>query len=69
MRIVISGRGALWPGPVPQPHPEPSGSAFTVASFDGDALLGRRTAQYNHRSAQLAMAACGRALQDAQLRV
>jgi 3-oxoacyl-[acyl-carrier-protein] synthase II len=69
MNIVISGRGTLWPDPVPQPHTPPSGPAFTVGSFDGEALLGRRTAQYNHRSAQLAMVACGRALDDAGLRV
>ncbi|MEV5509860.1 beta-ketoacyl synthase N-terminal-like domain-containing protein [Streptomyces orinoci] len=69
MHIVISGRGTVWPDPVPQAHTPPSGPAFTVGSFDGEALLGRRTAQYNHRSAQLAMVACGRALDDAGLEV
>jgi 3-oxoacyl-[acyl-carrier-protein] synthase II len=69
MHIVISGQGTIWPDPVPRAHTPPSGPAFTVGSFDGEALLGRRTAQYNHRSAQLAMVACGRALDDAGLRV
>jgi 3-oxoacyl-[acyl-carrier-protein] synthase II len=69
MHIVISGRGTIRPDPVPRAHTSPSGPAFTVGSFDGAALLGRRTAQYNHRSAQLAMVACGRALDDAGLRV
>lgn len=69
MHIVISGQGSVRPDPVPQPHTPPSGPAFTVGSFDAEALLGRRTVQYNHRSAQLAMVACGRALDDAGLRV
>ncbi|WP_329619124.1 hypothetical protein OG357_00240 [Streptomyces sp. NBC_01255] len=69
MHIVISGRGAVRPDPVPRTHTPPSGPAFTAGSFDGEALLGRRTAQYNHRSAQLAMVAFGRALDDAGLRV
>ncbi|WP_367140674.1 MULTISPECIES: beta-ketoacyl synthase N-terminal-like domain-containing protein [Streptomyces] len=69
MHIVISGRAAIWPDPLPRAHTPPSAEAFTVGSFDGEALLGRRTAQYNHRSAQLAMVACGRALEDAGLHV
>ncbi|QEV16177.1 beta-ketoacyl synthase N-terminal-like domain-containing protein [Streptomyces alboniger] len=65
MHIVISGQGTIWPDPLPKAHPAPSAPAFTAACFDGQALLGRKTAQYNHRSAQLAMAACGQALNDA----
>ncbi|MFI7394909.1 beta-ketoacyl synthase N-terminal-like domain-containing protein [Streptomyces tendae] len=69
MHIVISGRGTVWPDPLPQAHPPPSPPAFCAASFDGEALLGRRTAQYNHRSAQMALVACTRALDDCGLQV
>ncbi|MFE1441859.1 beta-ketoacyl synthase N-terminal-like domain-containing protein [Streptomyces sp. NPDC058739] len=68
MRIVISGVGAIWPDPVPEEDPE-TGRAFVARGFDAVALLGRRATQYSHRSAQLVMAACGLALDDAGLTV
>ncbi|MFF0203410.1 beta-ketoacyl synthase N-terminal-like domain-containing protein [Streptomyces sp. NPDC005017] len=68
MRIVISGVGAIWPDPVPEEDPE-TGRAFVARGFDAVALLGRRATQYSHRSAQLVMAACGLALDDAGLAV
>lgn len=77
-RLLVTGTGYIGPdgfGPsrvgtvlgedaaVPQPE------AFLAAGFDPAALLGRKTARFNHRSTLLAVEACARALRDAGLEV
>jgi len=71
---VFTGVGLVEPDPeptVPAPGgvPLPATAAYRAAGFDPVALLGRRTARFNHRSTTLALAACGGALADAGIEV
>ncbi|MER7129023.1 beta-ketoacyl synthase N-terminal-like domain-containing protein [Streptosporangium saharense] len=63
MRVVISGAGVLAPSPAVEDGI--AGAVHVVPGFDPESELGARSSRYVHRSAQLAMVACGRALDDA----
>lgn len=70
--LVITGAGAIRPQRTEVPagdRPMPVTEAFLARDFDPVALLGRKTTRFNHRTSQLALAACGAALDDAGLTV
>ncbi|MCG7524784.1 hypothetical protein MHW47_10080 [Streptomyces sp. OfavH-34-F] len=72
--MVITGVGALHPGPAAPPSglgtgPVPDGLLHQVSGFDPQALLGRKAVRYNDRGTLMAMHACETAMADAGLTV